>query len=59
MESVFRIKRALVEIALESRILVMDFSKGNSEGGTNSDNIIEVNGDFRAEKRQSRELVKC
>jgi len=59
MESVFRIKRALVEVALESRILVMDFSKGNSEGGIASDIRIEENADFGAEKRQGNELMKC
>jgi len=59
MESVFRIKRALVEVALESRILVMDFSKGNTEGGAGSDIRIEEADDFGEEKVQGKELIKC
>ena len=58
MESVFRIKRALVEVALESRILVMDFSKSNSEGGAGSDIRIEE-ADMPAEKVQRNKLIKC
>lgn len=54
MESVFRIKRALVEVALESRILVMDFSKGNTEGGAGSDIRIEEAADFGEEKVQGK-----
>lgn len=41
MESIFRIKRALVEIALETRILVMDFSKANIDAGPVSDIRID------------------